>query len=103
MQASNHPLVNLLFVSIFNLVLSSCYSGTEKQFATFTEKYGNIVFVKVPKGSFTMGNTGQAYERYDDDEYPTHTVTFANDLFVGKYEVTQAQWSTVMAGQSGLN
>jgi formylglycine-generating enzyme required for sulfatase activity len=98
MKISEHPLVNLLFVSIFSLVLSSCNSGTttrsENQFTTFTEKYGSIEFVKVPKGSFTMGNTGSYSGR--KREYPIHTVTFANDFYVGKYEVTQAQWDTVM-------
>jgi formylglycine-generating enzyme required for sulfatase activity len=29
-------------------------------------------------------------------ERPPHTVTFANDFYVGKYEVTQAQWRAVM-------
>jgi formylglycine-generating enzyme required for sulfatase activity len=48
-----------------------------------------------------MGNEG-TYTRETkkgntvEDELPKHRVTFANDFYVGKYEVTQAQWSSVM-------
>jgi formylglycine-generating enzyme required for sulfatase activity len=41
-----------------------------------------------------MGDTGK-YSG-DSNESPTHTVTFANDFYVGKYEITQAQWLKVM-------
>jgi len=41
--------------------------------------------VLVEKGSFTMGDTlGDG----DDDEKPTHKVTFSYDFYIGKYEVT---------------
>jgi formylglycine-generating enzyme required for sulfatase activity len=47
-----------------------------------------MVFVK--GGTFQMGsNSG------DSDEAPVHSVTL-NDYLIGKYEVTQAQWKSVM-------
>ncbi len=61
---------------------------------SFTESYGEIEFIEIPSGSFQMGDTG-AYAG-DSDELPVHTVTIAEDFYMGKYEVTQAQWNTVM-------
>jgi sulfatase modifying factor 1 len=51
---------------------------------------GQMIFV--PGGTFTMGDTrGQGYS----DELPTHTVTL-NSFYIGKYEVTQAEYSQYM-------
>jgi formylglycine-generating enzyme required for sulfatase activity len=72
-------------------IYSEEVTATPVLLAAFTEKYGNIEFVKVPKGKFTMGD-----EEGGSSESPAHTVTFVHDFYVGKYEVTQAQWSTVM-------
>jgi len=48
--------------------------------------------VNVPGGTFTMGRTtGSGYS----DELPTHSVTL-NAFYIGKYEVTQAEWQSVM-------
>jgi formylglycine-generating enzyme required for sulfatase activity len=47
-------------------------------------------FVRVEGGTFQMGsNSG------DDDEEPVHTVT-VKSFSIGKYEVTQLEWRTVM-------
>jgi formylglycine-generating enzyme required for sulfatase activity len=50
-----------------------------------------IELVRIPPGSFMMGSTnGQA------DEKPVHQVTINYSFYMGKYEVTQAQWQSVM-------
>jgi formylglycine-generating enzyme required for sulfatase activity len=50
-----------------------------------------IEFVLIPPGSFMMGSTnGNA------DEKPVHQVTISQAFYTGKYEVTQAQWQSVM-------
>jgi formylglycine-generating enzyme required for sulfatase activity len=55
-------------------------------------------FVLVTGGTFTMGDTrGQGDP---DDELPTHTVTL-NSFYIGKYEVTQAEYSQYMQPGSG--
>lgn len=47
--------------------------------------------VSVPPGSFMMGDSnGEA------DEKPAHQVTIGQAFYMGKYEVTQAQWQSVM-------
>jgi formylglycine-generating enzyme required for sulfatase activity len=47
-------------------------------------------FVLVPAGSFVMGSNEKDYEK------PPHKVTIAKPFYLGKYEVTQAQWDAVM-------
>jgi len=52
-------------------------------------------FVRIPAGNFTMG--APVGERSShDDERPTHTVTIAYSFYMGKTEVTQAQWQALM-------
>ncbi|MGM9799628.1 MAG: formylglycine-generating enzyme family protein [Muribaculaceae bacterium] len=51
--------------------------------------------VKVPGGTFTMGATAEQGSDALDDEKPTHSVTLSG-YYIGKYEVTQAQWKAIM-------
>ncbi len=55
----------------------------------------NIEMVSVQGGTFEMGSNDY------DSEKPIHSVTVSN-FFIGKYEVTQAQWRAVM-GNSPSN
>ena len=52
-----------------------------------------MVFVK--GGTFTMGATPEQGRDAVFDEKPVHSVT-VSDFYIGKYEVTQAQWEAVM-------
>ncbi|MCK5739635.1 formylglycine-generating enzyme family protein [bacterium] len=58
------------------------------------EKY-NMVLVK--SGTFQMGSNDG-----DDRNKPVHTVT-VSDFYIGKYEVTQAQWQAVMGTNPSKN
>src|SRR5579862_7402029 len=52
-------------------------------------------FVKIAPGEFTMGcSTGDT--ECDADEKPAHRVQITKAFEMGKYEVTQAQWESVM-------
>lgn len=48
----------------------------------------SLELVAIPGGAFMMGSTA------DDSEKPTHQVTVGS-FYMGKYEVTQAQWRAV--------
>ncbi len=54
------------------------------------QKAPRIELVLIPAGSFVMGSDA------DVDERPPHTVTISKAYYIGKYEVTQAQWNAVM-------
>jgi formylglycine-generating enzyme required for sulfatase activity len=51
--------------------------------------------VPVPPGSYLMGSP-EAEAGRDNDETPRHQVTISRPFYIGKYEVTQAQWVCVM-------
>ena len=55
----------------------------------------NIEMLLVPGGTFMMGcSPGDA--ECSGDESPLHQVTLTNAFYMGKTEVTQAQWTAVM-------
>jgi len=54
-----------------------------------------LVLVWVPAGSFQMGRYDSEQESYAE-ESPQHQVTFASGFWMGKYEVTKAQWQALM-------
>ena len=58
----------------------------------------SIDMVRVEAGTFTMGATAEM-KNTEDSEKPTHRVTLTNDYYIGKYEVTQALWQTVMGNR----
>ncbi|MCS7079072.1 MAG: formylglycine-generating enzyme family protein [Chloracidobacterium sp.] len=50
-----------------------------------------IELVLIPAGEFTMGDPSG-----EPDEQPTHRVVISQPFYLGKYEVTQAQWKQIM-------
>ena len=46
----------------------------------------------IPQGTFTMGCTASNQFVCDANEIPTHSVTLTQAFYMGRYEVTQAQW-----------
>jgi sulfatase modifying factor 1 len=55
------------------------------------EDKGLVDMVYVEAGTFKRGSNNG-----DSDEKPVHMVTIAKDFWIGKYEVTQAEWKDVM-------
>jgi formylglycine-generating enzyme required for sulfatase activity len=51
--------------------------------------------VYIEGGTFTMGCTAEQGSDCYDNEKPAHSVTLSS-FYIGKYEVTQAQWKAVM-------
>ncbi|MBN2830374.1 MAG: PEGA domain-containing protein, partial [Candidatus Cloacimonetes bacterium] len=64
-------------------------TGATKPANTFSSS-GSIAMVFVDGGTFQMGsNSGES------DEKPVHSVT-VSDFYIGKYEITQKEWQSVM-------
>jgi formylglycine-generating enzyme required for sulfatase activity len=59
-------------------------------------------FVKVAAGEFTMG-CSSGDEACKADERPTHLVKLTKPFEIGAYEVTQAQWVSVMGSNPSAN
>ena len=60
-----------------------------------TVQLDGIEFVFVSGGTFTMGCTSEQGDDCSDGEKPAHRVT-VSDFYMGKFEITQAQWKAVM-------
>ena len=56
----------------------------------------NIEMLLVPAGTFTMGCSASTGWACFSDESPTHQVTLTQAFYMGRYEVTQAQWTAKM-------
>jgi formylglycine-generating enzyme required for sulfatase activity/tRNA A-37 threonylcarbamoyl transferase component Bud32 len=72
-------------------------NSQSRQAQFFTEDLGNgvtIEMISMTGGSFLMGSSDPEAGR-GKDERPQHNVTVA-PFFMGKYEVMQEQWETVM-------
>ena len=54
-----------------------------------------LEMVLIPAGTFMMGSPDSEMDRWDV-EGPQHQVTISKPFYMGKYEVTQAQWQAVM-------
>ena len=52
-----------------------------------------IEVVRIPKGMFLMGSPDGGFGSDDADEKPQHEVTLTRDFYMGKYEVTAAQYA----------
>jgi formylglycine-generating enzyme required for sulfatase activity len=65
--------------------------GKEQSAGTVVKNTSGMEFAYVPPGSFQMGSVNG-----DPTEQPVHQVTFAHGFYMGRYEVTQAQWQKVI-------
>ena len=100
----------LLFTMLLGLMMVGCGEEAQKEAvqeeapkeASFAIKPGenftvpdlNLSMIWVKPGTFMMGNPLSEAER-DEDEIQ-HQVTLTKGFYLGKYEVTQAQWERVM-------
>jgi len=55
-----------------------------------------IEFVLIPPGTFNMGCSASQQWGCWSSENPVHQVTLTNAFYMGRYEVTQAQWQARM-------
>ncbi len=80
----------------FAVVASADTPPASPDEVTFTLPGGvPLVLVRVPAGTFRMGTPESAGADFSAEQ-PVHDVTLTHDFFLGKYEVTQAQWQAVM-------
>jgi formylglycine-generating enzyme required for sulfatase activity len=55
-----------------------------------------IEMLLVPPGTFNMGCSASSQFACNSDENPVQAVTLTNAFYIGRYEVTQAQWTATV-------
>lgn len=60
-----------------------------------------LVMVRIPAGTFTMGSKTLSPQL--GEQWPAHEVTLTKDFYIGKYELTQAQWTAIMGNNPSLD
>lgn len=78
---------------IFAFVLPVSAVGTNENLLIDLGDSVTIEMVKIQHATFLMGSAEDS--RYSN-EGPVHTVTITKDYYIGKYEVTQGQWTKIM-------
>jgi len=76
------------------VIFNGCSSNRQTPPATLDLKLDescSLVLLRVPAGSFVMGD---AVAR--EDARPVHNIELSRPFYLGKYEITQQQWLTVM-------
>jgi formylglycine-generating enzyme required for sulfatase activity len=81
-------------VMILRLVIPESISGQQRP-ANTQRQSGEPEMIFVEGGTFTMGCTSEQGSDCDNSEKPAHQVTL-DGFYIGKYEVTQAQWKAIM-------
>ncbi|MDR1652963.1 MAG: SUMF1/EgtB/PvdO family nonheme iron enzyme [Prevotellaceae bacterium] len=76
------------------LIIVGTMFGVNK-LSFFHKEHGTDEMVFVEGGTFTMGCTSEQGSDCGDDEKPAHKIILSG-YYIGKYEVTQAQWRAVM-------
>lgn len=63
----------------------------------YTDPYTGMEFRYIEAGTFMMGSPSQEVGREENEVQ--HKVTISKSYFIGKYEVTQAEWGAVMGNK----
>jgi formylglycine-generating enzyme required for sulfatase activity len=61
-----------------------------------------IEMLLIPPGTFNMGCSASNQFSCFSSENPVHAVTLTNALYLGRYEVTQGQWTAVMGSNPSV-
>lgn len=85
----------ILFFFLQVCMYSSLFAQEKKVKKVDLGAQVSMDFIYVPKGSFLMGSPEEEEGR-DRDEGPQKNVIIPKGFYMGKFEVTQAQWLAVM-------
>ncbi len=94
--------LTIIAILVFSLVHIPFASEEKQQPKEITLAIPNLpeeatpmVLVRIPAGCFVMGSDEN--EKYhEENEAPPHKVEITHPFYIGKYEVTQAQWEAIM-------
>jgi len=84
---------------VTNPALRAAIAATGRPWRVRMTASPQIEMLLVPPGTFTMGCSATLQNGCASDEVPVHTVTLTNAFYLGRYELTQDQWTAV----TGIN
>jgi len=90
--------MNLVLGASLLCLVASCGHQAARETpggARYTNSIG-MEFVLIKPGSFMMGSAPEPFRPSDRNETPQHRVVISRPFYLGRYEVTQAQWEAVM-------
>lgn len=85
----------ILTIILLLFIAPSVFAQHEEITIYIGELSIEMKFRLIPAGSFMMGSPPTESDRHGS-EGPVHEVTISKDFYIGKFEVTQAQWLAVM-------
>ncbi len=87
--------IYLSIVFAGTILFSSCNRDKSPEMEISLSDEVKLEMVLIPAGKFFMGSDSTEQDR-DNDEGPVREVTITQPFYMGKYEITQEQWLTVM-------
>ena len=75
-------------------------SGNTTPSTYWTDPNYSIEMIRISSGTFMMGAAANDADEFEGRELPQHQVTITKDFYMGKYEVTQGQWESIMGGSN---
>ena len=85
---------NIEFICNWHGLKKITVSLKKQDFTTIDCRGVVLEMVKIKAGSFSMGNPESKWGRNNDEKL--HRVTLTQDYWLGKFEVTQAQYESIM-------
>ena len=95
MKETGRQTVATLVIILFSSGVSDHAIGQQTSDQMSVIEENGIVLVLIPPGNFMMGARDDEQMR-GSDERPRHSVTITKPFYLGKYEITQAQYEAVM-------
>lgn len=92
----------LIIIFLFLLCTGAGYSQNSGSAKVISLPHDvSMEFVFIPPGSFYMGSDTSEKDRHGD-EGPVRHVSITKGFYLGKFEVTQAQWMAVMKNNPSI-
>jgi sialidase-1 len=91
------PLLLLLFAGLQPAKKNSAPSKGARSTTIMLPGNVPLEMVKIPPGTFLMGQRPCEQDAYPNKETPQHAVTLTSGFQIGRYEITKEQWYAVMA------
>ena len=88
----------------FTLDVSGYFAPSWQEVTVWLPGAVPLILTRVPAGTFQMGSpTTERSRETDGTTEALHQVSISSDYYIGKYEITHAQWVAVMASHPDDN